>query len=209
MDRMPVSVVGRTPSQQRAHLAREVVETLIFVALVFVIINVTVQSRKLTDNTMSPAFTSGQLTLVNRIAYMFGGPSRGEVILIADPDQPSQQVLRRVIGIPGDTITATATAIIVNGVALKERYIKVPIGTAQNSVIINKLKLQQNQYFVLEDNRTAADDSTNLPSDSRGFSAHIVPRSNIIGRAVLVFWPLHDFHWVATYSSTYNAVPNP
>ncbi|MEO7002165.1 MAG: signal peptidase I [Ktedonobacterales bacterium] len=178
---------NRTASEQRAHLAREIFEVFLFVALIFIIVNVAVQSFIIPDVTMAPLLQPNQYVLVNKAAYFFGGPSRGDIVLVANPQNPSQKLIRRVIAGPGDTITINAQHVIVNGAILNEPY--VPAGEAGSESIVNQ-KLGSNQYFVLCDARLSNDQS-----DSRGFGA--VPRANILGKAVMVFWPTSVIHWLA------------
>lgn len=192
--------VSRTAAEQRAHLARELVETLLFVAVVFFIIHVTIQTFRISDAAMSPQLLPDQLVLVNTQAFLFGGPGRGDVVVVDNPHSLAQQVVRRVVAVPGDTVQLTATQVIVNGVTLKEPYITVPAGEAQNNTVVPSLKLGPGQYFVLEDNRTLAGD------DSRTFG--VVPRGNIVGKAVLVFWPLSSLHFVANDSNVFNGIPS-
>ncbi len=191
--------VNRTVTEQRAHLAREIVETLVLVGIIFFIVHAAIESKSVQDNTMSPAFQPDQYVLVNKLAYVFGGPSRGEVVLVADPRNPNQAPpLARVIGVPGDTVSVTPTSVAVNGVTLDEPYVRIPPGSTANSVIAN-VKLQNDQYYVMMDSRQGTD-----KYDSRGFG--VLPRNNILGKAVAVFWPLRSFHWVDTYPSTFSGI---
>lgn len=191
--------VNRTVSEQRAHLAREIVETLVLVGIIFFIVHAAIDSRSIVDSAMAPEFQPGQFVLVNKIAYLFAGPSRGEVVLFADPRNPKQDPrMGRIIGVPGDTVSVTPTSIVVNGVTLNEPYTQLVPGSTQNSVVDSR-KLGTDEYYVLLDSRQRTD-----ANDSRGFG--ILPRSNILGKAVAVFWPIRDFHWVNTYSSTFSSV---
>jgi signal peptidase I len=188
---------------QRAHLARELVETLLLVGLIFVIVHFTIQSFSVGDTSMGTTLLPNQTVLVNTKAYIFGGPGRGDVVVLTtDPSNPNATIARRVVGIPGDTVAVSATSIIVNGVTLQESFIQVPPGSAQNSTLRAPIKLGSGQYFVLADSRLGSDST-----DSRGFGP--VPQSDIIGKAVMVFWPLSQFHWIDTHSSDYSNVKNP
>jgi signal peptidase I len=192
----------RRSAERRAHLMRELVEVLLFVGIVFLAISVT-QSFAPSDVSMQPELNPGQHVLVNKAAYFFGGPSRGEIALVANPQAPSQLLLRRVIGVPGDTVTVTATTVEVNGVTLDESaYTGITKGQPE-SPVIGEWKLAAGQYFVLADNRFAV---AGAQSDSRYFGP--VSRSNIIGRAEIVYWPLHDFHWINTYGDVFSNIPN-
>ncbi|HEX6541421.1 MAG TPA: signal peptidase I [Ktedonobacterales bacterium] len=198
-----VRPVNRVISMQRAHLARELVETLLLLGLIFVIVHFTIQSFSVGDSSMGTALQPSQTVLVNTKAFIFGGPSRGDVVVLTtDPADPEATMARRVVAVPGDTVMVSATAIIVNGVTLKEPYIEVPPGSAQNSTLRAATKLGPDQYFVVADNRLGTDST-----DSRGFGP--VPRNDLIGKAVVVFWPLSQFHWIDTHSDIYSKIPNP
>ncbi|HEV2404323.1 MAG TPA: signal peptidase I [Ktedonobacterales bacterium] len=191
--------VSRTIAEQRAHLMREIVETLLFVALIFVIVHFTIQSFSISGTNMAPELKPGQIVVVNRVAYLFGSPGRGDVVLVVDPTDPhlKKQLLERVIAVPGDTVEVTASHIIVNGVTLNEPYVHVAAGVSQNPVILAPQKLGKHQYFVLNDNRLSAE-------DSRTFGP--VDQSNILGKAVVVFWPLSQFSGINNFSGVFRGV---
>ena len=184
---------------QRAHLKREIVETLLFVALIFVIVHFSIQTFRIPDASMHPALQPDELVVVNKAAYVIGSPARGDVVVFFDPTDPKLQnlLIERVIGVPGDTITITPSSVILDGVTLKEPYVSLPVGGSENARIIPSLKLGPNQYFVMNDFRGQS-------PDSRTFGA--IDRRNIIGKAVLVFWPLSHFGGVSDYSSVFAGI---
>lgn len=196
MRQMGTPVMNRSAAMKRAHLMREILETLLFVALVFVIVHFAIQPYRISDVNMKPQLDPDQLVVVNKWAYLVGGPGRGDVVVYYDPTDLSQQLVARVLAVPGDTVSVTPASIIVDGVALNEPYAQVPDGTAPNAKI-SKLKLGNNEYFVANDSRL-------IGSDSRSFGA--VARSNIVGKAVLVFWPLKDFTDISTYPNVFSHV---
>ena len=200
----PVRPVNQAIARQRAHLARELVETLLLVGLIFVIVHFTIQTFSAPGDTgMGKVLLPNQFAMVNKQAYLFGGPGRGDVVaLTTDPSNPKATIVRRVIGIPGDTVSISATAIIVNGVTLHESFIDIPAGFAQNSTLRAPFTLKSGQYFVLADSRIGTDSS-----DSRTLGP--IPQSDIIGKAVMVFWPLSQFHWIDTHSGDYSNIKNP
>jgi signal peptidase I len=200
LQKSPRRPVNRAVATQRAHLARELVETLLLVGLIFLLVHFTLQSFSITDTTMGAALQPNQTLLINKQAYLFGGPSRGDVVVLTtNPDDPRATIARRIVGIPGDTVTISASAIIVNGVTLNESFMHLPVGTAENSTLRAPTKLGPGQYFVLADNRVGTDNF-----DSRGFGP--IPESDIIGRAVVVFWPFSQFHWIDTHSDSYSSI---
>jgi signal peptidase I len=202
MGMTPTSGATRRAAERRAHLMRELVEVLLFVGIVFLAVSVT-QSFAPADTSMAPELQPGQHVLVNKAAYFLSSPSRGEIALVANPQSPGQLLLRRVVGVPGDTIVVTATTLTVNGVALNETvYTGIAAGQPE-SPVIGKWTLGSGQFFVLADDRFAV---AGAESDSRYFGP--VTRRNIIGRAEMVYWPFKNFHWINTYASVYAQVPN-
>jgi len=199
----PKRPVNRAIATQRAHLARELVEALIIIGLIFVIVHFTIQSFSVSDTLMGPELQPSQSVLVNKQAYLIGGPGRGDVVVLTtDPSKPSATVVRRVVGVPGDTIAVSATAILVNGTPLKESFVTIPTGSAENSTLHAPIKLGPGQYYVLADSRIGSDNF-----DSRGFGP--IPENDIIGKAIMVFWPISQFHWIDTHSGDYSNIKNP
>lgn len=189
--------VSRTVAMQRAHLKREIVETLLFVGLIFLIVHVAVQTYRIPDTSMRPALKPEQLVAVNKTAYLFSSPSRGDVVVFVDPTHLDQQLIERVVAVPGDTVEISPSSVIVNGVTLQEPYVDVPAGVSENPRVVSRFQLRPNQYYLLNDSRLVSNDSRTFGPVSRG---------NIIGKAVLVFWPLSQWAGVSTYSSTFSAV---
>jgi len=194
---MGTPVMNRSAAMKRAHLMREILETLLFVALVFVIVHFAIQPYRISDVNMKPQLNPDQLVVVNKWAYLAGGPGRGDVVVYYDPTNLNQQLIARVVAVPGDTVRVTPASIIVDGVTLNEPYAQVPEGTAPNARIIPDLKLGNDQYFIVNDSRLVG-------SDSRSFGA--VSRGNIVGKAVLVFWPMKDFTDISTYPDVFSHV---
>lgn len=197
MRQMGTPVMNRSAAMKRAHLMREILETLLFVALVFVIVHFAIQPYRISDVNMKPQLTPDQLVVVNKWSYLVGGPSRGDVVVYYDPTNLSQQLVARVIAVPGDTVTVSPTAITVDGVRLNESYVQVPDGVAPNARVTEGLKLANNQYFVANDSRLVG-------SDSRSFGA--LSRTNIVGKAVLVFWPMNQFTGISTYPDVFSQI---
>lgn len=181
------------------HFLREVIETILITALVFFLAQITVRPYWVDGPSMEPGLHTGELVLVNQLAYRFGSPQRGDVVVLHPPSDPNgQPFIKRIIGLPGDVITVTTTSIIVDGVTLHEPYI-YPIGPdeIENTSVLDHQKVGPNEYFVLGDHRT---DST----DSRVFGG--VPRQNIIGKAEFVLWPLGSFEKIPTYSNDFSGI---
>ena len=170
--------------EKRYRLVREVIETIVLTVLMFLVIRFAVQNFNIEGHSMEPGLHDQELILVDKWTYLFHPPSRGDVVVFIAPPQPSQDYIKRVIGVPGDVITIQNSTVIVDGVTLKETYVDPTNqgGTFESKPII-KMPVPPNDYFVLGDNRANS-------SDSRVWG--FVPKQNIIGRAALVYWPLQQ-----------------
>jgi signal peptidase I len=122
---------------------------------------------------MEPSFEQGEYLLIDEISYRIRDPKRGEVVVFKYPKDPSFFYIKRIIGLPGETIEISNNQIKIynyenpNGKILNEPYIK---GNTEDAL---KIVLDKNEYFLLGDNREHS-------SDSRFFGP--VPRENIVGR---------------------------
>ncbi len=131
---------------------------------------------------METTFSTGQYLIVDQLTYHFEEPKRGEVIVFRYPKDPSKFFIKRIIGIPGDTINITGQKVTVTnaqhqgGIVLNESYIR---GMKPSSELTEVLG--EGEYFVMGDNRDAS-------SDSRSWG--VLQRANIVGRAFLRLFPV-------------------
>lgn len=132
---------------------------------------------------METTFSTGQYLIVDQLTYHLEEPKRGEVIIFRYPKDPSKFFIKRIIGIPGDTVSISGKEVrIINtehpeGVLLEENYI---LNMRPSSTLTETLK--EREYFVMGDNRDAS-------SDSRIWG--VLNRENIVGRAFLRLFPIH------------------
>lgn len=167
--------------EKRYRLVREVIETTVLTLVMFLIIRFAVQNYFVDGMSMEPNLHNQERILVDKWTYLLHAPDRGDIIVFIAPPDPSEDFVKRIIGIPGDVITINGTTIIVDGVTLQERYIDPALqGNPYDYKAIHDMVVPPADYFVLGDNRNGSDDSRDW-----GF----VPRQNIIGRAALVYWP--------------------
>jgi signal peptidase I len=170
--------------EKRYRLVREVIETVVLTLLMFMVIRFAVQNFNIEGTSMEPSLHNQELILVDKWTYLFRPPARGDVVVFIAPPNPSQDYIKRVIGLPGDTITIQNTTVIVDGVTLNETYVDPRNqGNMYDYKNIRNMVIPPNDYFVLGDNRRGS-------SDSRDWG--LVPKQNIIGRAALVYWPLQQ-----------------
>lgn len=152
----------------------DLLETILLAVILFVGIN-TVSARVRVDgSSMLPTLKSGEYVLVNRLAYKMGHlPEYGDIIVFSSPVS-DQDLIKRVIGLPGDQVQISNGQVYVNGQALVEPYI------AAAPMYQGKWTVPEGNLFVLGDNR-------NDSSDSHAWG--LLPIGNVIGKAVLIYWP--------------------
>ena len=180
--------------QRGVRLLREVLEVAVITLLLFVLVRGVVQNYRVDGPSMTPTLLNHQYILVDKVQYMFGTPHRGDVIVFKWPKDTSEDFVKRVIGLPGDTVRVAANGqVFVDGIAINEPY----VNDLTNPYQPNTWTLGSNEYFVLGDNRGDS-------SDSRDWGP--VPRDDIIGRAELVYWPLNDVHVLSDWSGVFATI---
>lgn len=171
--------VSQSPNKRSAWtgFAWEVLQTLIMAVILYFLIDVVVGRVRVENISMEPTLQEGQFILVNKLAYRLGDFQRGDVIIFHYPKQPDEDYIKRVIGLPGDMVKIEDGRVVVNGQVLNEPYIASP--PTYNST----WTVPEGQVFVLGDNRNRSSDS-----HSWGF----VPVDLVVGKALVVYWPLDD-----------------
>ncbi len=158
-----------------SRLLRELVETIVLTVLIFLGIRLVIQNFKIEGSSMEPTLHSGQFLLVNKLAYRGSGePQRGDIIVFKSWT-PDKDFIKRVIGMPGDTVEIRDSSVWINGERLEESYLDQAT-TGPDQVT----HLGEDQYFVMGDNR-------NNSSDSRSHGA--LQGDQIIGKAWFTYWP--------------------
>ncbi|HLZ21287.1 MAG TPA: signal peptidase I [Ktedonobacterales bacterium] len=196
---LPARTAGSTATENPSNFTREILETVILTLLIFFAIHFSIQPYFVDGPSMQPNLHTGDLVMVNLLSYDFGTPQRGDVIVFHPPDEPKLQYVKRIIGIPGDTVTVTPTAVYVDNVKLSEPYIyPLAAGQDESPVAIPAQHLDTGQYFVLGDNRDNSRDSRYFPTP--------VTREMIIGKVELVAWPFSAIEWMRSYSSVFTSV---
>ena len=161
-------------------IVREMFETVLLAIIIFVVLQFSVQNYQVRGSSMQPTLDQGAYVLVNKLVYLFSFdlPDHGDVIVFRYPGDESRDFVKRVIGIPGDTLEIKRGQVILNGRLLKEHYVS-NLGNSSESL----LTVPKGGYYVLGDNRSVSNDSRNWGP---------VYRENIIGKAWFSFWPLHE-----------------
>lgn len=186
-----------------ARVGREIIEAVVLAAVVFMLLQVTVRNFKVDGSSMDPTLEDGQYLLVNRLVYLrveldrlakivpfwtagegssrhaIHAPKRGEVIVFefpdSNPNNPKKDFVKRVVGLPGETMRMFDGKVFVNEEVLNEPYL-----SHKDHSNASKVTLGEGEYYVLGDNRTHS-------NDSRSWGA--VPEANIRGKVWMVYWP--------------------
>lgn len=161
----------------------DVIESVVVALSIFVVIYLfLVQPHQVKGASMDPTFHDGEYILTDKISYRVNQPQRGDVIVFKAPRNPDFDYIKRIIAIPGDTVSISDGGVFVNGSKLDENYIKSEtiILPGQYMKDNQQIKLNTDEYFVLGDNRSHS-------SDSRQWGT--VPKKDITGRAFFRYWP--------------------
>jgi signal peptidase I len=160
-------------------------EILIIVALALVMyfgLQLAVQSYTVEGVSMEPSFHTGHYVMANKIVYRFNSPSRGEVVIVKNPTN-GEIVIKRIIGMPGETISFEEGEIYIDGMHLEEYPdFSLRSGDSGSQYIPDESDGGEDHYFLLGDNR-------NNSSDSRVWGS--VPESDIVGKTSFRYWPLN------------------
>lgn len=168
---------------------QEIAETAVLTLLIFVMMRALIQNYRIEGYSMEPNLHEQQYLIVNKVAYYFDEPQRGDIIVFeypnSDPNGPEKDYIKRIIGLPGDTVECRPNEILVNGEVIAEPY-----GPNEGSYYCSPTTLSADEYFVLGDNR-------NQSSDSHSWGP--LERKFIIGKAWLLYWPVDDMGLVPTH----------
>lgn len=173
------------PRTKRRSVIREIIDIAVLVVVIYTLVNL-LSARFIVDGpSMQPNFETGQFVLVNRIGYLMTEPARGDVIVFRSPDASEFDLIKRIIGLPGETINITNQQLFVGNEVLDEPYINAPPRYS------GTWTLGPEEYFVLGDNRNNSRDSHNFGPLSR---------TNIIGQAAIVYWPPESWGLIQSHS---------
>ncbi len=160
-------------------VAQEYVEAVVMaVVLAAFIMTFIARSFSVEGYSMEPTLHNGERLLVDEVTYRFRPARRGEVVVLRFPANPRMRFIKRVIGVPGDSVMIQGGRVILNGRPLEEGYIAEPVRGDYGPYVV-----PPDSYFVLGDNR-------NHSEDSRYPAVGYVPKRLIVGRAILRYWPL-------------------
>jgi signal peptidase I len=159
-------------------LVEYVVILLVSFALVFGFVRPFVmEAFWIPSESMVPTLLAGDRVLVNKFVYRFAEPERGDIVVFESVEDHDQDLIKRVVGLPGDEIAVRNGTLLVNGERQKDRYVNKKMPDVS---FFKKTTVPKGHVFVMGDNRANS-------RDSRVFGP--LPKENIEGEAFLRFWP--------------------
>ena len=189
--------------QEWKQFLREILETVGLAVILFLGINLISARVRVEGFSMIPTLDNGEYVLISRLSYKLGDFQRGDIIVFRPPMYPDapflqrlfglpgfddnyEDYIKRIVGLPGETVRIASGTVYINGVQLVEPYIVVP------SDYSNEWTVPEGQLFVLGDNRNNSADS-----HAWGF----LPEGNILGKALVVYWPFADFMVIPSHQA--------
>jgi signal peptidase I len=220
-DPIPSEPPRERPAPVRS-VVREMLETAVFILLIFLIVRGVVQNFKIEGQSMEPTMHGGQYILVNkiiyfhfdmnaplrllpgntdlprRVVYPFTTPRRGDVVVFEYPRDFSKDYIKRVIATEGETVEVRDGSVYVNGAMLDEPYLQGAPTTCrvEDVCAAGPVTVRPGTIFVMGDNR-------NNSSDSREWNE--LPLDRVIGKAWVSYWPRE--YWGVVDTPTYAALP--
>jgi signal peptidase I len=158
---------------------RELVEAVLPALVIVLLVNVFIaQATRVEGQSMEPNLHDRQRLIIEKVSYHFHSPERGDIVVLRSPTRQSEPLIKRVIGLPGETIEIRNDQVYIDGVVLDEPYL-----TQETFGSMSAKLVPEGQVFVMGDNRGSS-------NDSRIFGT--IPLDDIIGRAWLRYWPVED-----------------
>ena len=170
----------------------EILQTLILALVLYFLIDSVIARVRVVNISMLPTLQPGEFLMVNKLAYRFSDVERGDIIVFHYPQNPAEDFIKRVIGVPGDTVSVMKGTVYINGQAVDEPYISAP------PTYTGQWTIPEDNVFVLGDNR-------NQSSDSHQWGN--VPLQNIVGRALVIYWPFENFQILSHPNLVQAAIP--
>ena len=175
-------------TEEKPNVMRELLGMLVYVGIVlaitFLIITFVGQRTHVSGESMENTLDDGDQLIVDKLTYRFHDPERFDIIVFPFRYKDNTYYIKRIIGLPGETVQIVDGEIYINGEVLQESYGREVMQDA--GLAAEPITLGDDEYFVLGDNR-------NYSSDSRDPSVALIHRKEIIGRAWVRIWPLSSF----------------
>ena len=171
-------------------IVKELLSWIVFIVVVvaasYLIVTFVGQRTEVSGSSMETTLSTGDQLIVDKISYRFRDPKRYDIVVFPYRYEENRYYIKRIIGLPGETVQIVDGMVYINGSPLNEHYgnevIEDPGSAAE------PITLGDDEYFVLGDNR-------NNSQDSRASNVGLIHRDELLGRAWVRIWPLDEF-WV-------------
>lgn len=170
----------------------DIFEVIVFaIGIFFFIYLLVMRPHKIDGQSMMPNFPDSEFLLTEKVTYYFRNPDRGDVVIFTPPNNKFDEYIKRVIALPGETVTIKGGYVYIDGIKLNEPYIETSVYTGGGNFLQEgkEYKVPEGGYFVMGDNRGNS-------SDSRYWGP--ITKKEISGRAWVVYWPVSLAGPVAT-----------
>ena len=189
MTKMNNKEAGEQQEAPKKSMGREVLEMVVYIlivaALTWLLVTFVGQRTVVSGRSMNPTLENGDNLITDTISYRFSDPKRYDIVVFPFEDETGKRnFIKRIIGLPGETVQIKDGEVYINGELLGETYGKEKMDYAGRAS--EPSTLGDDEYFVLGDNR-------NNSKDSRYEDVGNISRDRLIGRAFIRIWPLSDF----------------
>jgi signal peptidase I len=178
-------------NQERSFF-RESLETILLIIAIYTFVNLATARFVVDGPSMRPNFHTDEYIIVSRMSYVMGNIHRGDVVVFHYDE--NSDYIKRVIGLPGETVTIRSGRVYINGELLDEPYIEYPYSEnyCRGNIPSERCEwvVPDDSYFVLGDNR-------NSSKDSQDADVGFIERDRIVGRALVRYWPVRQWEWLS------------
>lgn len=154
------------------------------IVILFLLVNFIATTAKIKGSSMQPILQDQERIIILKLGLTKNHIDRFDIIVFSIPDINHKKLIKRVIGLPNEQIEIKAGKIYINNRILTQTVSSVSITTSADSISMKQIRIPENHYFVIGDNPC-------MSQDSREFG--LIPRTNIIGKAILRYWPFSRF----------------
>ncbi|MGI6368246.1 MAG: signal peptidase I [Anaerolineae bacterium] len=170
---------GAAPEPERGSWLSEMIQSVLPALVIVVVVNLFIaQATRVEGQSMEPNLHNNERLIIEKVSYHFRQPARGDIVVLKPQQEGSVSLIKRVIGLPGETVEIHDDHVLINGQPLQEDYLTEPtLGDMTARVV------PPEHVLVLGDNRDAS-------NDSRSFG--MIPYADLVGRAWFRYWPLQD-----------------
>ena len=191
-DRFALMDEVKIPATERslAKFFLELIEIFLIAGALFLAVNTATARVRVESISMEPNLSEGEFVVVNRLAYRWATPERGDIIVFYFPENPKKRYIKRVIGIEGDLVSASDGQISVNGNPLYEPYL------ASAPSYSGEWRVGPGELFVLGDNRNNSNDSKSWGN---------LNLEAVIGKAIFIYWSLDEIGLIPHYDLMQNS----